>query len=202
MGRNTGTLFSDDANASPLGWLNDGVSPVVTTGNNCDAGLDAVAPDGIESYGRPVGTLGTVVYNGSMQNGYNFSFNYNPPPLGMDQATNYVTFGTNSTITAYASGAVTNLFFWTNRYHDRLYNLGFTEAARNFQTTNTFTLNGTSTNRGGVAGDAISAEAQDYSGTNNSNFSTPADGSPGRMQMYIFNNTSPVRDGSLDADAD
>ncbi|RZL15931.1 MAG: T9SS type A sorting domain-containing protein, partial [Hymenobacter sp.] len=31
-------------------------------------------------------------------------------------------------------------------------------------------------------------ESQDGSGRNNANFSTPADGSPGRMQMYLFDN--------------
>jgi hypothetical protein len=30
------------------------------------------------------------------------------------------------------------------------------------------------------------AEAQDYSGLNNANMSTPSDGAPGRMQMYVF----------------
>ena len=30
------------------------------------------------------------------------------------------------------------------------------------------------------------AEAQDGSGTNNANFSTPPDGTSGRMQMYLL----------------
>ena len=54
--------------------------------------------------------------------------------------------------------------------------------------------------RGGLGNDAISAEAQDSSGTNNANFSTPGDGSPGRMQMYLFTAPNPQRDGSLDGD--
>jgi len=41
----------------------------------------------------------------------------------------------------------------------------------------------------------VQADAQDGSGTNNANFYTPPDGSPGRMQMYLFNYTSPGRDG-------
>ncbi len=174
------TLVADDLNASPLGWITDSAAgaTVTTTGNNCDAGLDAVAPDGIDANSRPTTTTRA------------FSYAYNPPPLGSDAPTT----------AAYCNGVITNLFFWTNRYHDRLYELGFTEAARNFQTTNTFTINGTATNRGGAGGDAVSAQVHDYSGTNNANFSTPPDGSPGRMQMYLFNSVTPNRDGSLDAD--
>ena len=63
---------------------------------------------------------------------------------------------------------------------------------RNFQTNNF--------SRGGIGNDAVSAEAQDSSGTNNANFSTLADGSSGRMQMYLFTGPSPQRDGSLETD--
>src|SRR6185369_4118964 len=73
-----------------------------------------------------------------------------------------------------------------------MYSLGFTESARNFQTNNF--------SRGGTGNDAVKAEAQDGSGTDNANFSTPADGSSGRMQMYLFTGTSPGRDGDLDGD--
>jgi extracellular elastinolytic metalloproteinase len=152
-----------------LGWMTDGVN--TTTGNNVDCGLDLSAPNGIDTGGRAVGSPNRV-----------FSFSYNPPPLGADAPS-----GMN-----YRNGIVTNLFYWTNLYHDRLYLLGFTETARNFQTNNF--------SRGGNGNDAVSAEAQDSSGTNNANFSTPGDGSPGRMQMYIFTGPSPQRDGSLETD--
>lgn len=85
--------------------------------------------------------------------------------------------------------AQVHLFYWVNRYHDILYNFGFNEAAANFQTDNF--------NLGGVGGDAIIADAQDGSGTNNANFSVGPDGSPGRVQMYLFTGT-PNRDGDLD----
>src|SRR5439155_25721748 len=39
---------------------------------------------------------------------------------------------------------------------------------------------------GGVEDDRLRAEAQDYSGTNNTNMTTPADGGQPRMQMYVF----------------
>src|SRR5437763_556267 len=76
--------------------------------------------------------------------------------------------------------------------HVRLYKLGFTEAAGTFQSNNF--------GRGGLGNDAVQADAQDGGGFNNANFSTPADGSPGRMQMYIFNGPTPHRDGDFDAE--
>ncbi len=74
--------------------------------------------------------------------------------------------------------AESNLFYWNNLMHDLTYQYGFTEAAGNFQNNNI--------GRGGVQKDYVNAEAQDGSGTDNSNFSTPPDGSSGRMQMYLF----------------
>ena len=85
--------------------------------------------------------------------------------------------------------AQVNLFYWTNRYHDILYSFGFNEAAGNFQTNNF--------NLGGIGNDAVIADAQDGSGTNNANFSVGADGLPGRVQMYLFTGT-PMRDGDFD----
>ncbi len=74
--------------------------------------------------------------------------------------------------------SVTQLFFNNNFFHDWYYDSGFTESAGNGQTNNF--------GRGGLGNDAMRSEAQDFSGTNNANMSTPADGSPGRMQMYLF----------------
>jgi hypothetical protein len=71
-----------------------------------------------------------------------------------------------------------------------MYLLGFTEQARNFQNDNF--------GRGGVGNDRVFAEGQDCGGVNNANFNTPADGTSGRMQMYIFTGPTPDRDGTLD----
>ncbi len=75
--------------------------------------------------------------------------------------------------------AVTNLFFWNNLMHDVWYQYGFDEVSGNFQANNY--------NRGGLAEDFVNADAQDGSGTNNANFSTPEDGQNPRMQMYLWN---------------
>ncbi|TMQ70424.1 MAG: T9SS type A sorting domain-containing protein [Candidatus Eisenbacteria bacterium] len=81
--------------------------------------------------------------------------------------------------------AITQLFYDNNFLHDWYYDSGFNEAAGNAQTSNY--------GRGGIEGDNIRAEAEDYSGTNNANMSTPADGGRPRMQMYVFNPLTRVR---------
>ncbi|MBX7105218.1 MAG: M36 family metallopeptidase [Gemmataceae bacterium] len=88
------------------------------------------------------------------------------------------------------NAAVVNLFHMNNVLHDVHYQYGFTEAAGNFQTNNY--------GKGGSGNDAVQADAQDGSGTNNANFGTPVDGSAPRMQMYIWTSTTPDRDSDLD----
>ncbi|MCW3161154.1 T9SS-dependent M36 family metallopeptidase [Chryseobacterium oryctis] len=87
-------------------------------------------------------------------------------------------FNINATPSNNISASVTNLFYLNNRIHDIFYTFGFTPTARNFQQTN-FGL-------GGVGNDYVQAEAQDGGGTNNANFSSPADGTKPRMQMYLW----------------
>ncbi|MBX7209074.1 MAG: M36 family metallopeptidase [Verrucomicrobiaceae bacterium] len=132
-----------------------------TLGNNVDAHTDTNA-DNVADLPRPTSAT------------RNFDF-----ALDLTQAPS-----------TYKNAAVVNLFYVCNWIHDKLYALGFTESAGNFQTNNF--------GRGGSGNDAVLADAQDGSGTNNANFSTPADGSAGRMQMYVFDGPTPDRDGDLD----
>lgn len=155
------TLPALDTNASPLGWIDDGMND--TRGNNVDAHLDRISdnvPDG-----RPVGSPFRV-----------FDF-----PLDLTQSPS-----------TYTNAAVVQLFYMCNWIHDRLYQLGFTEAAGNFQINNF--------GRGGLGNDPVQADAQDGGGFNNANFSTPQDGSSGRMQMYLWSYPSPQRDGDFDSE--
>jgi hypothetical protein len=156
------TLPALNTNASPAGWINDGDNQ--TLGNNVDAHLDR-NDDDQPDLPRPQGNP-------------NRTFNF---PLDLGQAP-----------TVYGNASVVNLFYWNNVCHDRLYEVGFTEAAGNFQRNNF--------GRGGAGNDPVSADGQDGGGVNNANFSTPPDGFPGRMQMYLFDGPSPDRDGSLDAE--
>ncbi len=78
----------------------------------------------------------------------------------------------------YTSAAVTNLFYTTNKMHDVFYKFGFTESARNYQKNNF--------GNGGVENDPVLAESRDGSAFNNANFNPGADGTSGRMQMFLF----------------
>ena len=83
--------------------------------------------------------------------------------------------------TTYLDASITNLFYMNNIMHDVWYQYGFDEESGNFQENNY--------GHGGMSGDYVNADAQDGSGTNNANFSTPPDGNNPRMQMYVWTNT-------------
>lgn len=73
---------------------------------------------------------------------------------------------------------ITNLFYWNNIIHDLSYQYGFDEPSGNFQNNNL--------GRGGIGNDFVLTDAQDGSGRNNANFSTPTDGNSPRMQMFLW----------------
>ncbi len=158
-----------NTNASPLGWINDGTN-VTTSGNNVSAYLDVNA-DNRADIPPPQGTTNRV---------FDFPFDPNQSPAS------------NS------SAAVVNLFYWNNWMHDQLYDLGFTEAAGNFQINNF--------GRGGVGGDPVNAEGQEGYNTgntyylDNASFSTPPDGSSGVMELYVFTGPTPSRDSDFDTE--
>ena len=162
VSRSRVTLSALDTNASPLGWIAAGENEI--RGNNVDAHLDRNADD-FPDLPRPHGNPLRV-----------FDFPIDP----LKPAENF------------GSSAAVQLFYWCNVMHDRLYELGFTESAGNFQKDNL--------GRGGIGGDSMLADAQDGSGVNNANFSPTPDGEPGRIQMFLFNGSDPTRDGDLDAE--
>jgi hypothetical protein len=157
------TWTAYSTNASPAGWIPDAGN--TTIGNNVDAHLDANDDDLPDANSRPIGSPSRV---------FDIALD-----LGLAPA-------------AYSKASIAQLFYLNNWIHDKLYDLGFTEAAGNFQTDNF--------GRGGLGGDAVQADAQDGGGTDNANFSSPPDGMEPRMQMYIFTGPSPDRDGSLDSE--
>ena len=162
-------------NATTLGWHTGlaGVDYNYTQGNNVWAYQDR---DGIDG-----GTLAETVYSTTTSDPLTFDFvpNFAVDPLQQAPVQN-------------KQSNVTNLFYWTNIIHDVMYQYGFDEPAHNFQDDNL--------GRGGLGNDHVNAEAQDGSGTNNANFSTPNDGGAGRMQMYLWNlnAVNPNRDGDVD----
>ena len=139
-------------------WLPAGATE--TIGNNVEAYVDLFTPDGFS----PGDFHATVTSPGVFDYTHDLTI-----------APNFVA----------ASGArtqqmasIVQLFYNLNFFHDWYYDSGFTEIAGNAQASNY--------GRGGIEGDSIRAEAQDFSGRNNANMSTPADGGRPRMQMFLF----------------
>lgn len=129
-------------------------------GNNVDAYADLGGGDGYDS-----GDLRPAATTAGVAFDYPFDLGQNP----------------NATSTQIAAD-VTQMFVDTNFFHDWYYDVGFDEAAGNAQQDNY--------GRGGVPGDRFLAEGQDFSGTDNANMQTPADGQSPVMQMYIFKGAS------------
>jgi uncharacterized repeat protein (TIGR01451 family) len=154
-----------DTNASPEGWIPDGGN--TTTGNNADAFLDRNF-DQQPDQPRPVGNPARV-----------FDF---PQDLTQDPKT-------------YVDASTVQMFYWMNYHHDRLYQLGFTEAAGNYQDNNF--------GRGGIGGDHIIGYVQagaDVGLTDNAFFQGAPDGINGQVFMFTWSSPNPNRDGSLDTD--
>ena len=94
--------------------------------------------------------------------------------------------------------AETGLFFGLNFVHDFFYDLGFDEAAGNFQQDNF--------GRGGLGGDVLKANAR-ASGRNNANFTFAPDGTSPTINMFLWDGTGCWAqdvdgDGTLDLDGD
>lgn len=152
---------------SPNGWINDGESE--TLGNNASVHTD-LDNNNVADLPRP---------NGGAARVFDFPMNTADAPG------------------SYRDAAVSQLFYFVNTFHDRLYALGFDEAAGNFQAIN---FSGQ-----GLGNDRLQVDAQDGGGTNNANWnSTGIDGEPDstppRTQMYIFTGPNPDRDGAFEAD--
>ncbi|HKP69779.1 MAG TPA: M36 family metallopeptidase [Pyrinomonadaceae bacterium] len=199
LSRTAITLIGNEApyTFNQLGWITDGDNS--TIGNNVHAGLDRKLPNSgspanpadVDPDGHAVGSPNRV-FNFALTPG-NPNTNTGDAPLPAGQTPTGCLASTNTDLpTDFQKAITTSLFYISNRYHDELYTLGFTEAARNFQNTN-FTGQGNGNDR-------VSAQAQDCSGTNNANFTTPADGTRPTMQMYLWTGPTPDFDGSLDAD--
>ena len=155
----------------PDGWLPaDGT---VTTGNNVDAYLDTDGDDVPDSEVLPNIEDGRASSAAQL-----FDF---PAAEG--------TIGANPR--NFQAAAVTNLFYFVNEAHDYFYDLGFTEAAGNFQADNS--------GLGGEENDAVLAESQDGRRTNNASFRTGPDGMPGRMQMGLYTRGTNQENDDLDS---
>jgi len=124
-------------------------------------------------------TLGNNVHAYSDRDANNVVDPGSEPDGGDDLEFDFPSDYLNEHPQTYVPASVTNLYYWCNIVHDVMYRYGFTEASGNFQVNNY--------DRGGAGGDDVRCEAQDGSGENNANFSTPAaDGGRPRMQMFLW----------------
>lgn len=203
-----------DSVASPNGWIDDcpaggcTVDQTQTLGNNVLACMDQASPSNVcdigtatvlDGNGRPTGNPDANGRNRDFlgTSPRDFQTGFTPPPQSAanpDAGQTATGNGSNGTtaIDQFRRGTATHLFYALNWYHDKLYKLGFDEASGNFQQTNFSGM--------GAGNDRVLADVDDGSGTNNANFSTPPDGTSGRMQMYRFTGPTIDRDGSLDAE--
>jgi hypothetical protein len=149
-------LNHPNGGATPDPWLPS--ANTETIGNNVEAYTDINAPTGLTFGDFRATTTGTRAFDRI--------YNTAAGPL---------------TSQAQQMASITSLFFGINWLHDFWYDHGFTEAAGNGQNSNY--------GRGGQDRDAILAEAQDNANggsRNNANMSTPADGLPPRMQVFLW----------------
>lgn len=112
-------------------------------------------------------------------------------PLSADERFEYPYSPANVDPSSYINASIVQLFYMANAYHDLMYLLGFTEKAGNFQWNNS--------GKGGKDHDYVILNAQDGGCLNNADFTTPPDGTPGKMRMCIFDSYTPNRDGAFDA---
>ncbi|MCY7290728.1 MAG: M36 family metallopeptidase [Ferruginibacter sp.] len=161
-------------------FLPAGMGPGVTNGWHNDGATNYINTRGNNVWAKDDIAADNETTIGSSPSSATLDFNYT-----YTQAT--------ATAAANLNASITNLFYWNNVIHDVLWRFGFDEPSGNFQKDNL--------GKGGLGNDFVNADAQDGSGTNNANFSTPVDGGSGRMQMFIWSNAgSPLYQPDSDFD--
>jgi hypothetical protein len=149
-------LNHPNGSATPDPWMAAGRTE--TVGNNVEAYTDINAPDGL-TFGD---FRATITAPGV------FDRTYDTAQSALSSQGQQMT-------------GILSVFYIFNWLHDFWYDGGFTEAAGNAQNSNF--------GRGGQDRDAINCEAQDNANggsRNNANMSTPADGLPPRMQVFVW----------------
>ena len=166
-----------DTAASPSGWL---------------------APKGADGYFRTVGPNVITFYDwAGVFNDYIYSEAMRPLTAPHTRVTNegtsseVVTFDYNAqwasrdNVKDYVQLSIMENFRVLNTLHDRYFKLGFTKEQGNFQDEDPVIVN--------------AQDSYDAGTRNNANFSTPTDGTSGRMNMYVFDDTAgEERDGTMD----
>ncbi|MDO8213087.1 M36 family metallopeptidase [Conexibacter sp. CPCC 206217] len=162
-------------------WLGDTQGDTRLFGPNAHAYADVGAPNGVNAGEQVAATGGNWSY--PLQQVAPAALQYCSPFGGGAGICTWD--GSNrASETTNRSQTTAQLFYYVNTYHDWLAQapIGFDAGSRNFE-----------------GGDRVLAEADDYSGLNNANMSTPTDGQSPRMQMYLFSNPFPAVNSGDDA---
>ena len=155
----------------PAAWLP--ATGAVTTGNNADVYLDANGDDEPDASSDPNLRNGRA-YSATQT----FDFPFGDGTVQQDPR-------------LYPASSVTNLFYFINIAHDYYYNLGFNEAAGNFQTNNF--------NAGGEGNDPVIAEAQWGLFEIVAGFAPTPEGTPPKMRVSLLDRNTASRTDDLDA---
>jgi hypothetical protein len=146
-------------------WLPPGATE--TAGNNVDAYVDLVNPDGY----NPVPPAGNTA-----------SGDFRAQITAPGQFLHTQTPDAEPKLAEPRQAGLQQLFYDVNFLHDWFYEAGFDEPSGNAQANNF--------GRGGAQNDRLKAEGQDVAGRNNANMLTPADGTSPRMQMFLFDSNA------------
>lgn len=131
----------------------------------------------LRSLNAPFRDPATVLFNTGTLNGNNAHvFRRAAPAEGANGTFDGTAWGFDFPFNSDASAA-TALFFALNFAHDFFYDLGFDEAAGNFQVDNF--------GRGGLGNDSMRGNAR-AAGRNNANYVHAVDGSSGTINMYLW----------------
>jgi hypothetical protein len=170
--------LTPDPNASPKGWLSapgaDGlyrtIGPNVITFYDWDGLYNDYTFDADRQ--RALTAAATKVTNPGTSSEV-VTFDYTGQWATHDDPHTYVQL------------SMTENFERLNWLHDHYYKLGFTKAQGNFQDEDPVLVN--------------AQDGADIGTENNANFSTPPDGTSGRMNMYVFSDDAgEYRDGTMD----
>ena len=164
-----------DKLASPWGWHDTngktGAEYTITSGNNVNARARRDS--------TAPGSTGYLFPSGGPTNTYNYAANFAKDP------------------STYQAAAAVQLFYAVNTWHDVSYHYGFTEVAGNMQQNNY--------GRGDPLGfnDAVQAFAQDNADlgvSDNAFMVTPPDGNKPEVHMFVWDFSTPQRDGDFDSE--
>jgi hypothetical protein len=145
-------------------WLP--ASAMLLDGNNARAYADLSPPDGL--FLPDGGATSDVIVPASAPGQFDWTYDLSQQPGSTPQR----------------NASATHAFYVVNWLHDLYYGFGFDEKAGNAQASNY--------GRGGVEGDAMNVEVQDYLTRNNAQMSTHSDGKSPRLELFLFSADSPA----------